>query len=354
MILYILCSATFLIQTSTSELSPTEITSKYNDYRVLAQCEEFEMYPQANKILVKGDKFVFNRGFDPNMLLLVLDSQDDFNMKKIQVNSSNTDKILLENSNFKNVTMSSHWMILNLDSATNAYLFTEKTHSVGGNVSFDGMTDFELRLPKNDFEMIFEVPEKTRLNVDDKLTELTEKSKIKIDFDSDNTKSIFFKRELDISASPVLLSSLRIAEPVNLLLNKCVGTLSMANPPATYEMHGSGSFYIETIYADLQINWEKAIQVDSSGNAEKILINGMEPWLYQILSELTKNSLGITIGVVGVIAPMLGFIMKFRKARIRKHPLANADIDSAWKDFQWVFWPFNGGFGNFICNCKLV
>lgn len=317
---------------------PTEISSNFNDYRLLVECEEFEMYPQSNKVFVQGDKFVFNRDFDPSPILMIVDSQENLSIKNLQVNSSNNQPIL-ERSNIQNITLSSPWMALDSDSIHSAYLFTEKIQSVGSNVNLRGLTDFELRLPKNNFEMILEVPEKTNLFIDGELIKLTENSKLKIEFSSTREKSLFFKRDLDVSTFPTMLSTLRIAEPVNLLLDRCVGTLSIANLPATYEMHGSGSIYIETVYADLSMDFKKGIQVDSSGNAEKILINGMEPWLYQIFYEFFRNSIGITVGIIGVLTPMFVLILKFKKVRFKKNPQTDAGIDSAWKDFQWVFWP---------------
>lgn len=321
------------------QLVPSPIFSNYNDYQLNAYCKNFELYPQSNKVVLDSNKFLFNRGMDSNLLLLKIDSQEQFGINNVEVSSSQSNNKIIQSTGVQDLIISSEILGVGFESKTPAYLFTEKITSVGNNVNVDGVTELELRLPSNDFQLIFDVSKNAKLKIDKESINLLSDSKIKTNFSSNANKAIFFKRDLNIQTSFSSLSTTRIGEPVILKLDDCVGNLSISNPPIKYELYGSGSVYVETMYADLNIKNGNKFGVESGGNAKNILINGLEPWKYQLVSEFFRGTLGIIVSIIGISLTAIPLILRLIRTNIRNQKFQMNKADEKWREIQAGFWP---------------
>lgn len=286
---------------------PSSIPAVFDDYRFLAQCNNFEIENNNNKIVIDAKHFTINRGFDPNPILLIINSEDELKIEKINVKNKLDGMDLDEFENVSNLSIYSAWLTLDSESIDTSYIITEKVSSVGNHVNFYGKTKAEIRLPNNDFNLTFGISNFSQIFVDENLIDIPGDKELYVHFKSSDKKAIFFDRELKISAfSWKSLSTFREDEPIKLTAQGCDGTLSIAEPPFNIDLHGSGTVTIETTLAETKIKNTELFSIDSGGSASLILINDLEPFWYQLIEEYVNNPLAIT-ATIGAIIMAIGF-----------------------------------------------
>ena len=262
LILVLLVSITFLffpplaqsqVSTNVSDpdveirIVPSHIEAEFNDYRFLAECRNFVIENNNNKIGIDAKDFSISRLFDDNPIIFSMQSDNELNIDKINVINKSDGTSLDEFTNVSNLSISTSQLTLDSNDIETSYFITEKVSSVGNHVNFYGMTKAEIRLPDNDFNLTFGILHSSQIYVDENLIDIPGDKELYVHFRSSDEKAIFFDRELKISAfSWNSLFAYRQDEPIKLTAQGCDGTLSIAEPLFDFDLHGSETITIET------------------------------------------------------------------------------------------------------------